>query len=472
MRFLFNNSVGRFVGCLTALALCAIPAQAQNDVYRVFVNGVTAGVFQRGSGLPPPGSPVVGRVILVGRKDFSRSVFEDWWNTNQEMPARDSRSIRIVTDDHVIKFRGTLIHYEQKEQVEIVTLVPSDDSARQGVGAPGSGTKSSVGAARVERLRAAGLDPSDAALSSKLRALHDSAFANFQNFARALQAGTIGQQISKQNASAARHRTAPPKVAFVGTDLPPNVLGWEINTGEAQTLQIKGAHLHATDGSVSTITFDLGNCGSITLPDVGPSGAPFVRVDLAPVPFSPLNSVINGVELHVGRFSADLLATYQPPVAQLFGIFRSFQSANQLTSNVAVASIPPSITSDPALTSSGVSALGMPVSRVSVNPSDPTVSGTDVFGVGTTLLNGFTAQASIVQSVSQLDVNNNHPASDAYRGATVSTQPQQGRLETRVAWFYSGGESLAYTLRWTLTGPLGYRPLSSMPKEGFCTDEQ
>jgi hypothetical protein len=45
-------------------------------------------------------------------------------------------------------------------------------------------------------------------------------------------------------------------------------------------------------------------------------------------------------------------------------------------------------------------------------------------------------------------------------------------LETSTAWLYSGGSSVSYDITFTLYGPAGMRPLSSMPKVGQSACEQ
>jgi hypothetical protein len=50
----------------------------------------------------------------------------------------------------------------------------------------------------------------------------------------------------------------------------------------------------------------------------------------------------------------------------------------------------------------------------------------------------------------------------------VTTPPAGNDLRTAVHWHYSGIDSLDYTVEWTLSGPLGQRPLLTMAKYGSC----
>jgi hypothetical protein len=109
----------------------------------------------------------------------------------------------------------------------------------------------------------------------------------------------------------------------------------------------------------------------------------------------------------------------------------------------------------------------------STNPAGPTVSGTDTLGYGVSLVNGWQATAQISNIRSYMDSSSEAPVSDAFRSASITQQPADGRLETKVAWSFQGGESISYTITWTFkVGAEGARMVTSQPKQTPCTDEQ
>jgi hypothetical protein len=69
---------------------------------------------------------------------------------------------------------------------------------------------------------------------------------------------------------------------------------------------------------------------------------------------------------------------------------------------------------------------------------------------------------------SQLDAPYVTAPETSYRYARIKTKPDGGRITTVVEWMYGPAESLTYTIQWTLKGPLGQRPLLTMPLGGPC----
>jgi hypothetical protein len=125
---------------------------------------------------------------------------------------------------------------------------------------------------------------------------------------------------------------------------------------------------------------------------------------------------------------------------------------------------------------SGTNALGLlpsnstfgqaSVTRFNGGSSDMT--GDDNLGQGIALGAGYTGSATVVSATSVADVNGNSPPDNGYRGASVTIQPQSGRLQTQVHWHISPGDSLQYVVDWTLTGAAGQRAVSTMPLGGPC----
>jgi hypothetical protein len=121
----------------------------------------------------------------------------------------------------------------------------------------------------------------------------------------------------------------------------------------------------------------------------------------------------------------------------------------------------------------GVSSFATSGSHISTNFSDPTTTGTDTLGIGTNLVGNWTVTAQIFEVHSYLDAPSDNGSNDVYRSAHIVQQPTSGRLETKVAWSYEGGESISYQLAWFFSnGPMGTRQVSTMPKQTTCADEQ
>ncbi|MBK9062754.1 MAG: hypothetical protein IPL89_06105 [Acidobacteria bacterium] len=96
-------------------------------------------------------------------------------------------------------------------------------------------------------------------------------------------------------------------------------------------------------------------------------------------------------------------------------------------------------------------------------------SGEDTLGLGVFLGKGYkVTETKIVAAQSKLDAPGNTAPENAYRYARVKTKPDADRLQTVVEWMYGPGESLSYTIEWTIVGPLGQRPLLTMPTSGPC----
>jgi hypothetical protein len=118
----------------------------------------------------------------------------------------------------------------------------------------------------------------------------------------------------------------------------------------------------------------------------------------------------------------------------------------------------------------GITADNSTFSQASVeriNTGDADMSGDDYIGQRVQTAPGYSLTASILASRSVSDINDTSP-DNAYRGASIKAQPQGNRLETVVHWHVSPGESLQYVLGWDALGPVGQRPLLSMPTSGPC----
>jgi hypothetical protein len=113
--------------------------------------------------------------------------------------------------------------------------------------------------------------------------------------------------------------------------------------------------------------------------------------------------------------------------------------------------------------------LGGSGARASTGEPWLPTAGEDTLAIGVNLGTGYTVQATeITAAHSQLDGPNYMAPEDPYRYARIKTKPVGNRITTVVEWMYGPAESLTYTIRWTLQGPAGQRPLMTMPLRGSC----
>ncbi|PZR63428.1 MAG: hypothetical protein DLM53_01190 [Candidatus Eremiobacter antarcticus] len=94
-------------------------------------------------------------------------------------------------------------------------------------------------------------------------------------------------------------------------------------------------------------------------------------------------------------------------------------------------------------------------------------SGDDLIGVSVALEPGWTVTSAKITSANSTTTPTDYSPDNTWRGASVTTAPTSD-MRTAVHWHYSGIDSLAYTLEWNLTGPVGQRPISTLAKSGSC----
>ena len=148
------------------------------------------------------------------------------------------------------------------------------------------------------------------------------------------------------------------------------------------------------------------------------------------------------------------------------GVTGAFQ---QVKISLTVDSVPPFL---------GANAAGVQASNAKFGGNGPrandgepwsSTTGQDTLGMGIFLGKGYkVTDTKILSAHSRLDAPNNTAPENSYRFARVKTKPDADRLQTVVEWMYGPGESLSYTIEWTITGPLGQRALSTMPLSGPC----
>ncbi len=108
--------------------------------------------------------------------------------------------------------------------------------------------------------------------------------------------------------------------------------------------------------------------------------------------------------------------------------------------------------------------------RVGSGDWTATTQGNDTVGDGVQVGPGWKVTAVAVKNALSASAPQDTSPDNSWRGAKVTLQPQAGTLRTGVAWHYSGVDTLDYTVEWTLTGPLGRRPLLTMAKHDSCED--
>jgi hypothetical protein len=334
--------------------------------------------------------------------------------------------------------------------------------------------------AYIERLVAAGLSPSDPSLSTKLAALAAKRIAEFRHTAANLRAlrfrAAVGSAANLNEGSLAVIKSPSPTPrsigqlrggvlhAYVPPPPPPVITGANASLG-LNSLDVNGNNFKPTDNSLDIVTLDLGSCGRVTIQV--PQG--FTR-DTSVFPRVNFDST----NVDSQPFSAKVQISVQGVTSPAFQ-FHVNQLPHMDSIDAAIAATSPHLSGDAGIgLTEGTSVVySTNVDRLSTDPyHGQGGNGEDTLGRGIFLLNGYTATAKIISAQSYMDNPNYEAPTDSNRGATVDLHPQNGRLETHIAWFYRPGESISYALEWTLHGPRGLRPLSSLPKGTTCAGEQ
>jgi hypothetical protein len=139
---------------------------------------------------------------------------------------------------------------------------------------------------------------------------------------------------------------------------------------------------------------------------------------------------------------------FQMPGASLAGTrSQTFAPAPVVTDyQVGIGNAPPFLTgSNPMGLAPSNSTFGQ-ASVTRFNGGTADMTGDDILGQGIALGKGYTASAAVVSATSVADVSGNSAPDNGYRGASVTTQPQSGRLETQVHWHIGPGDSLQYVV--------------------------
>ena len=314
--------------------------------------------------------------------------------------------------------------------------------------------------ARVARLQAAGLDPGDPQLRAKLAALAK----------RRLQVYRLPRRDFSLAALQRSYLTASKPVGVIKiagggpivfgngaasqptiTSVAGRLMDWPAISGQnlsgksvSVVITVAGCPNPMTTGEYEGTATEI----IFQTPTTGFDGAPRSAT---------LQAVVDG------RKSNTIPATYTGWVT------------NWNPQSIVAADLPHLSNNDGMSLTEGTTVLySTPGPRISTDPfAAQGGKGEDILGRGVFVLNGWTASAKILSAESYMDAPNYAAPADANRGATITVAPQNGRLETHVSWFYNPGESISYAVQWTFIGPLGPRPLSTMPMQNpACVPER
>jgi hypothetical protein len=324
------------------------------------------------------------------------------------------------------------------------------------------------GAANVQRLSVNGLSVTDPQIVQKLRDLFASrgrkpvhgpaatvtALATSPSHVQALHVSVAGALLRDRLPGTRTSTSSTPAPAPTSTA--PTISGIEtgyFKSAGAEGLDVQGSNLGANPAAKLTTT----NCGSSQPPLYSTDpGDWYYNLGYDVPTEEPANATFStsAYSLSSGPFMLDPSLNAQVTVAVPIGDVAPFFAGDALNE--------------------GSSTYATSVaSHSSTNPADPTTSGTDTLGYGVSLTNGWQVTAQISNIHSYMDSSSEAPVSDAFRSASITQQPSAGRLETKVAWSFEGGESISYTITWTFkAGAEGARMVTTQSKQTPCSDEQ
>jgi hypothetical protein len=315
---------------------------------------------------------------------------------------------------------------------------------------------------RLQRLSAAGLRADDPQLNAHLRALASSRHGTWlRPAAKIASSRRPGSQTSWSVS------LVPPAELLRPDALGPRPVVTSLALIGGVIVNINGSNLMTSGGAPAvTPNLSISNCGQHPLHELsGGLGGLFTPSSTALYfagPGVPENETAQLSTTVDGVTSAPQNLTYPvqilPPPGEAYSVDVDDTSPYY---------------SQPDGMGQGASSFATSGSHISTNFSDPTTTGTDTLGIGTSLVNGWTVTAQIGGVHSYLDAPSDDGSNDVYRSAHIVQQPTSGRLETKVAWSYEGGESISYQVVWYFSnGPMGTRQVSTMSKQTTCSDEQ
>src|SRR5262245_50369383 len=340
---------------------------------------------------------------------------------------------------------------------------------------PGSSSPK-ISAALATRLRAAGLDPADPQLGQKLRQRLD---VSRQTLLR--RSGLVTKPLPPaQNAKGTR---SPSQVMRFSDGLlkarPVTPVGTSLSIDEASLyydeldamLKVTAPKVYKASDIAYRATEPI--CG---LDASGPmeswmgSTWPCCLFDHQGVESMNLKAVISK-PFALGAKPRDVTVAFSSPgLPSATRVFPGIHGYNdQVFVILTIDALPPHVPSNGFGIQEKDCHLGGSGARASTGEPWLPTGGEDTLALGVNLGAAYkVTETKITAAHSQLDVPDYTAPEDAFRYARIKTPPAGNRITTVVDWMYGPGDSLTYTIQWTLVGPAGQRPLMTIPLGGPC----
>jgi hypothetical protein len=349
----------------------------------------------------------------------------------------------------------------------------------------------------VAHLKSAGLDAKDPALGAKLKALaqqHGTAYVRNHVV-------SSSPVVSKQPSRAFIRAQGPTQVRMAAPEarlasVNGQFVGLAEFLGSVHTLKdappqpgqwiaaIISANLLLPANSVSPATFSVSfDCGGL---NPRWSGRAFstsysaiqewpqvYQPQLIGPPYKYVATSDSGPELPIGRIrTGNMTIQFDAVSVSASPRFAPGQASVTIDATVdhtpvltGIGSVSPWGSTGLGATNATLQNAGTP--RVGTGDWSVNTQGTDTVG-DVQLGPGWTVTSTVIKSAVSATTPQNLVPDNTWRGAKVTQTPPPGTLRTGVAWHYSGVDSLDYTIEWTLSGPLGQRPLMTMVKHDSC----
>jgi hypothetical protein len=324
-----------------------------------------------------------------------------------------------------------------------------------------------------QRLKSAGLDAGDPQLSTKLKGRHDA----FRRLAKNAGGTVTAQPMSAKRTVHPPAAAPTPGLTLQRTVTPSGPPSLEILQASASPWEVSGRLKVRSPKTLapSDVKYQLsGPCGLNGGGTLWKEDGAWVCCfyDEQGSEFMNLSSGYHGGDVwKLGGTGRTVTLTFSSP--GLPSATKTFEnvvgSYQQVKVTLVVDSAPPFLGSNQAGIQASNANFGGSGARSNDGAPWVATNGQDTLGLGIFLGKGYSVtDTKIVSAHSKLDAPGSTAAENAYRYAKIKTKPDAGRLQTVVDWMYGPGESLSYTIEWTLTGPMGQRPLTTMPLSGDC----
>jgi hypothetical protein len=324
-----------------------------------------------------------------------------------------------------------------------------------------------VPAGLASRLRAAGLDPSDPQLSQKLK----------QRFTDVLRRGGRRTGIRTQTGlkrGGAPVYPLPAGLARGRTSSPSGPASLEIQQFFLSAWDVYGTLKVKAPGAFSPgqITYRLTEptCGLDVSGAFESHGVFCCGYDKEHVEWMSVQAYPSKAFIFGGKGRSVTMTVTASGLPTATKVFQNVWGRTEtVTLTLTIDAAPPHLPANEFGIGAANAQFGGAGARSSTGEPWTSTSGEDTIGLGVNLGAGYTVTSTKITAVhSQLDPPGYSAPENAYRYAKIKTPPGGGRLQTVVEWMYGPAESLTYTIEWVLGGPMGQRPLSTMPSAGPC----